>query len=91
MFGPAVARRMVEFLGAAARVNAAASFPELTAREREILDLVARGRSNTQIAEQLVLSTKTVRNHVSSIFTKIQVVDRAQAIVKAREAGIGGR
>ena len=66
-------------------------FPELTAREREILDLVARGRSNAQIAEQLVLSTKTVRNHVSSVFTKIQVVDRAQAIVKAREAGIGGR
>jgi len=91
VFGPAVARRMVEFLGAAARMNAAASFPELTVREREILDLVARGRSNTQIAEQLVLSSKTVRNHVSSIFTKIQVVDRAQAIVKAREAGIGGR
>jgi DNA-binding NarL/FixJ family response regulator len=52
---------------------------------------VARGRSNAQIAQQLVLSTKTVRNHVSSVFTKIQVVDRAQAIVKAREAGIGGR
>jgi DNA-binding NarL/FixJ family response regulator len=71
--------------------GATARFPELTAREREILDLVARGRSNAEIAEQLVLSTKTVRNHVSSIFTKIQVVDRAQAIVKAREAGIGGR
>ena len=91
VFGPAVARRMVDFFKAAASATSAASFPELTAREREILDLVARGRSNAQIAEQLVLSTKTVRNHVSSVFTKIQVVDRAQAIVKAREAGIGGR
>ena len=91
VFGPAVARRMVDFFNAAASATSAASFPELTAREREILDLVARGRSNAQIAEQLVLSTKTVRNHVSSVFTKIQVVDRAQAIVKARKAGIGGR
>ena len=91
VFGPAVARRMVDFFTAAASATSAASFPELTTREREILDLVARGRSNAQIAEQLVLSTKTVRNHVSSVFTKIQVVDRAQAIVKAREAGIGGR
>jgi len=91
VFGPAVARRMVDFFNAAASATSAASFPELTAREREILDLVARGRSNAQIAAQLVLSTKTVRNHVSSVFTKIQVVDRAQAIVKAREAGIGGR
>jgi len=91
VFGPAVARRMVDFFNAAASATSAASFPQLTAREREILDLVARGRSNAQIAEQLVLSTKTVRNHVSSVFTKIQVVDRAQAIVKAREAGIGGR
>jgi DNA-binding NarL/FixJ family response regulator len=91
VFGPAVARRMVDFFSAAARATSAATFPDLTAREREILDFVARGRSNAQIADQLVLSTKTVRNHVSSIFTKIQVVDRAQAIVKAREAGIGGR
>jgi DNA-binding NarL/FixJ family response regulator len=68
-----------------------AAFPELTGREREILDLIARGRANGQIADQLGLSTKTVRNNVSNIFTKIQVVDRAQAIVKAREAGIGGR
>jgi DNA-binding NarL/FixJ family response regulator len=91
VFGPAIARRMVDFFNAAASATSAASFPELTTREREILHLVARGRSNAQIAEQLVLSTKTVRNHVSSVFTKIQVVDRAQAIVKAREAGIGGR
>jgi DNA-binding NarL/FixJ family response regulator len=91
VFGPAIARRMVDFFAAAARASAAAPFPDLTAREREILDLIARGRANGQIAEQLVLSAKTVRNHVSNIFTKIQVVNRAQAIVKAREAGIGGR
>jgi DNA-binding NarL/FixJ family response regulator len=91
VFGPAIARRMVDFFAAAARANAAVAFPDLTAREREILDLIARGRANGQIADQLGLSTKTVRNNVSNIFTKIQVVDRAQAIVKAREAGIGGR
>jgi DNA-binding NarL/FixJ family response regulator len=91
VFGPAIARRMVGFFEAAASAASEAPFPNLTAREREILDLVARGSSNQQIAAQLDLSIKTVRNHVSSVFTKIQVVDRAQAIVKAREAGIGGR
>jgi DNA-binding NarL/FixJ family response regulator len=91
VFGPAIARRMVDFFTAAARASAEAAFPDLTGREREVLDLIARGRANGQIAEQLGLSTKTVRNNVSNIFTKMQVVDRAQAIVKAREAGIGGR
>jgi len=91
VFGPAIARRMIGFFEAAASAASATPFPELTTREREILDLVARGWSNQQIAAQLNLSIKTVRNHVSSIFTKIQVVDRAKAIVKAREAGIGGR
>jgi len=90
VFGPAIARRMVGFFEAAASASAT-PFPDLTAREREILDLVARGWSNQQIATQLGLSIKTIRNHVSSLFTKIQVVDRAQAIVKAREAGIGSR
>lgn len=55
----------------------------------EVLDLIARGRSNTEIARQLYVSPKTVRNHISSIFTKLQVADRAQAIVRAREAGLG--
>jgi len=89
VFGPAIARRMIGFFEAAASAASATPFPDLTMREREILDLVARGRSNQQIAAQFDLSIKTVRNHVSSVFTKIQVVDRAQAIVKAREAGIG--
>ena len=91
VFGPAIARRMIGLFEAAASAASATPFPDLTMREREILDLVARGWSNQQIAAQLDLSIKTVRNHVSSVFTKIQVVDRAQAIVKAREAGIGGR
>jgi DNA-binding NarL/FixJ family response regulator len=92
VFGPAIARRMVDFFtAAAAHAGAATAFPDLTGREREILDLIARGHANGQIAEQLGLSTKTVRNYVSSIFTKMQVVDRAQAIIKAREAGIGRR
>jgi DNA-binding NarL/FixJ family response regulator len=82
---------MIGFFDAAASAASAAPFPDLTGREREILELVALGWSNQQIAAQLGLSIKTVRNHVSSVFTKIQVVDRAHAIVKAREAGIGGR
>jgi DNA-binding NarL/FixJ family response regulator len=90
VFGPGIARRLVGFFAAAASATPV-PFPELTVREREILDLVARGWSNQQIAAQLDISVKTVRNHVSSVFTKIQVVDRAQAIVKAREAGVGGR
>jgi DNA-binding NarL/FixJ family response regulator len=66
VFGPAIARRMVDFFAVAAQASAAAAFPELTAREREILDLIARGRANGQIAEQLGLSAKTVRNNVRS-------------------------
>jgi len=64
-------------------------FPELTDREREVLDLLAAGHTNPEIAEHLVLSSKTVRNHVSNIFSKLQVNDRAHAIVRAREAGLG--
>lgn len=64
-------------------------FPALTDREREVLDLIAEGYDNTTIASQLVISTKTVRNYVSNIFSKLQVADRAQAIIRAREAGLG--
>jgi DNA-binding NarL/FixJ family response regulator len=62
--------------------------PELSDREREILDLIAQGRSNAEIAARLVLSPKTVRNHVSNIPSKLQVAGRAEAIVRAREAGL---
>jgi DNA-binding NarL/FixJ family response regulator len=91
IFGPAVARRLSGFVD---RPEGAASiglpFPELTAREREILDLVARGRSNAEITARLVVSPKTVRNHISNIFSKLELRDRAEAIVRAREAGMGG-
>lgn len=66
------------------------AFPELTERESEILELIARGLSNPDITARLVVSPKTVRNHVSNIFSKLQVRDRAEAIVRAREAGMGG-
>ena len=91
IFGPAMAKRVAEFFAAAAASGSAvaAVFPELTTREREILDLVAAGRSNAQIASALFLSPKTVRNNVSNIFAKLHVADRAQAIVRAREAGLG--
>jgi DNA-binding NarL/FixJ family response regulator len=66
-------------------------FDELTERELEILDLIAQGHNNMVIANKLSLSIKTVQNYVSSILTKLQVADRAQAIVRAREAGFGKR
>lgn len=89
LLGSQVAARAVGFM-TQARTAQNLAFPQLTAREREILDLVARGLDNTSISRRLSLSPKTVRNHLSSVFTKIQVVDRAQAIVRAREAGLGG-
>jgi len=90
IFGPGVARRLLASFARPRPTLGAAAFPELTVREREILELVARGRSNPEITAQLVLSPKTVRNHVSNIFSKLQARDRAEAIVRAREAGMGG-
>jgi DNA-binding NarL/FixJ family response regulator len=86
MFGPAIAQRVIDFF---ARPRPAGPFPQLTDREHEILDLLAAGHANPAIATRLHLSQKTVRNHVSNIFTKLAVADRAQAIVRAREAGLG--
>jgi RNA polymerase sigma factor (sigma-70 family) len=63
-------------------------FPELTEREREILTLIARGKTNAEIAAELTISLKTVRNHVSNIYSKLQVADRTQAAIRAREAGL---
>jgi DNA-binding NarL/FixJ family response regulator len=90
IFGPGVARRLVSFFSRPAPGPDADAFPELTDREREILDLMARGHSNAEITASLGLSPKTVRNHVSNVFSKLQVRDRAEAIVRAREAGMGG-
>jgi DNA-binding NarL/FixJ family response regulator len=88
IFGPAVAQRVLDYLSGN-RPRQPAAFPELSERERDVLTLLAEGRSNPDIARQLYLSPKTVRNHVSNIFTKLQVADRAQAIIKARDAGLG--
>jgi DNA-binding NarL/FixJ family response regulator len=90
IFGPAIAARVAEFFTAPpAAQQPHDAFPQLTAREREVLHLLAAGRSNAQIAQALFLSPKTVRNNVSNIFAKLHVADRAQAIVRAREAGWG--
>jgi DNA-binding NarL/FixJ family response regulator len=86
IFGPAIAERVMEYFAAP---QPAAPFAELTQREREVLELVARGWSNAQIARHFTLSPKTVRNHVWNIFTKLHVADRGQAIVRARQAGLG--
>ncbi len=90
IFGAKIAQRVVAHF-ASGSGSSAASFPALTDREREILELVAAGKGNATIAHELMISLKTVRNHVSNIFTKLQVSERSQAIVKAREAGLGGR
>jgi DNA-binding NarL/FixJ family response regulator len=87
IFGPAIATRMLAYF--ATPPTTPTPFPELTAREREVLDLIAAGQTNHQIAEQLGLSAKTVANHISAIFAKLQVADRTQAILRARDAGLG--
>lgn len=87
IFGAGIAARVLAYF--TATPAAPPIFPQLTDREREVLELVAQGRSNADIAARLRLSQKTVRNHVSNILTKLQVADRAQAIVRARDAGLG--
>jgi DNA-binding NarL/FixJ family response regulator len=91
IFSPTVAARMMDFFSTMRPSKLPEVFPELSDREREILDLIAQGYKNPEIAERLVLSPKTVRNHVSNILSKLQVADRTQAILKAREAGMGTR
>ncbi len=88
IFSPSIARRLMQYFGAPRPTAPPQAFPKLTEREREILTLIAQGYTNTAIADQLVLSPKTVRNHVSNIFSKLQVADRAEAIIRARDAGL---
>ncbi len=89
VFGPAIARRLIGYFSAPRPSVSWQPFPELTDREREVLTLIAQGRSNAEIADRLFLSAKTVRNYISTIFSKLQVADRAAAIARAREAGLG--
>ena len=90
VFGAGIAARaLAYFTGAPPTGRAARPFPELTDREVEVLQMVADGQNNLDIARRLHLSEKTVRNHVSNIFAKLRVTDRAQAIVRARRAGLG--
>jgi DNA-binding NarL/FixJ family response regulator len=88
IFGPQIAQRVVAHFATGAG-SSVAIFPSLTEREREVLEMIAAGKGNATIAHELMISLKTVRNHVSNIFTKLQVSERAQAIVKARDAGLG--
>jgi DNA-binding NarL/FixJ family response regulator len=91
IFGPGVAERVLGyFANPPAEPSAAYPFPELSEREREILDLLARGRRTGEIAGELYLSPKTVANNLTTIFAKLQVAGRADAIVRARERGVGG-
>jgi DNA-binding NarL/FixJ family response regulator len=95
IFSPAIAQRMIQYFSifratpAAPQHAADGDFAELTEREHEILDLIAQGYNNAAIANRLVLSVKTVQNYVSNILSKLQVADRSQAIVRARQAGYG--
>lgn len=93
LFGAPIATRMLGFFRSIAAdmetILPHEAFPELTPREMEVLKLIAQGANNSQIAEKLVITEKTVRNHITSVFSKLQVADRAQAIVKARKAGLG--
>jgi DNA-binding NarL/FixJ family response regulator len=89
IFSPPIARRLMQYFANMQPILPQAVFPDLTEREREILGLIALGKSNAEIAEALVLSPKTVSNYVSNIFNKLQVVDRAQAALRARQAGLG--
>jgi DNA-binding NarL/FixJ family response regulator len=88
IFSPAIATRLMDFFAAQHPGVSKAIFPTLTEREREILQLIARGSTNHDIAKHLALSVKTVNNYVSNIFGKLQVTDRAQAIIHARDAGL---
>lgn len=89
IFSPTIATRLIDFFATPRPTTPPQTFPELTEREREILNLIAKGYNNTEIATHLVLSPHTVRNYVSNVFSKLQVADRAQAIIRAREGGLG--
>ena len=86
IFSPTISQRLMQYFANMRPVIPANAFPELTEREREILGLIAQGKTNAEIADDLVISPKTVANHVSNIFSKLQVVDRAQAVLRAQQS-----
>ena len=88
LFGPAIANRLTKFFNNPV-VEKQSAFPELTTREYEVLELIAQAYKNHEIAQRLNISIKTVSNHISNIFSKLQVSDRSEAIFKARDAGLG--
>lgn len=89
IFSAGIAKRLLGFFAGLQPTTMPSAFPELTERELEILDLIAKGKSNHEIARELFLSVKTISNNVSNIFSKLQVADRSQAMLKARDAGLG--
>jgi DNA-binding NarL/FixJ family response regulator len=96
IFSPGIAERLIHYFATppaavsdSTRSPEAPIFPDLTEREREVLAMIAQGLTNSAIAERLILSPKTVRNYITEIFSKLQVADRAQAIIRARNAGLG--
>lgn len=89
IFSPSIATRLIDFFAHLQPTALPQSLPELTEREHDILTLIAQGQSNPVIAKHLALSPKTVSNYVSTIFSKLQVADRAQAMLRARQAGLG--
>lgn len=91
IFGPGIAQRLMTYFERIRGTAVSTAFPELTEREIEVLRLIAMHRSNAEIARELHLSDKTVRNHCSNIYAKLQVADRAEAVARARDTGMGGR
>jgi DNA-binding NarL/FixJ family response regulator len=89
IFSPAVAVRLIDYFSNIRPAAPPRVFPELSEREREVLQLIAQGCRNAEIASRLIVTPKTVRNHVSNILSKLQVSDRTQAILRARDAGLG--
>ena len=89
IFSPAIATHLIDFFASLQATAFPQALPELTEREQEVLTLIAQGQGNAAIARQLALSTKTVSNYVSNIFSKLQVADQAQAMLRARQAGLG--
>jgi DNA-binding NarL/FixJ family response regulator len=95
IFSPGIAERLIYYFTTPPAIQEPSAsavgslFPDLTEREREVLGLIAQGLTNSAIAERLILSPKTVRNYITEIFSKLQVADRAQAIIRARNAGLG--